>query len=116
VREMFDRLAQAEGADTALNEELPEQKAKQVELNATLPRQFLVTAPATRIYCVTPFRYQLLAAFEQLADQQEWAEVMDDTTLPDGDFYFWVVKPDGTNTRSGKIHLGKERVIRLLGA
>lgn len=116
VQEMFDHRAQAEGADAALNEALPEQEAARNELTMALPRAFVTTVPGTRIYCVTPFRYQLLAAFEQLGDQQQWAEVVENTQLPVGDFYFWIVKPDGRSIHSGKTHLGEERVVILPGA
>ncbi len=116
VQEMFDRVAQGEGAGAALNEAPPAQDADQNEPSMALPRAFVATVPGTRIYCVTPFRYQLLVAFDQLGDQQQWAEVIENTQLPPGDFYFWIFRPDGGNTRTGKIHLGEERVITLPGA
>jgi hypothetical protein len=115
VQTMFDRLAQEEGAESALNEPLPVEPAAEKALQVS-QHKISVTVPGTRIFCVTPFRYQLLTAFNQLGIEEQWGVIAENTTVPAGDFYFWVVRPDGSSTRSGKIHVGPEQLIQLPGA
>jgi hypothetical protein len=116
VGQMFDRLAKRQGAQSAKYGWSPTDELKQRTSEITPRRRSFPTSDThTRLFYLSVFEHYVLEKYGKLSDGSRWHEIVNNTAIISGQFYFLIVKPDGTSVPTGIISVDKNE-IRLPGA